>query len=146
MHNSTSISNKCDALTDCEGRVLWVPCEPRGQQTTFGIDEIVSDGTSNVKELIDTSHGAPQSYYSGPSSGTLDERAAPDECRPNRGGLQRSCRETGVIALPGPVRCARDAVDVPSNHVPTPLAFQNVHPVTKTYSQGCDGVTPVLAT
>ena len=146
VHHSTSTSNESDTSTGCEGRALWEPCEPRGQQTTMGIDEIISDGTSNVKELIDTYHGAPQPYYSGPSSGTLDERAAPYECGPNRGGLQTSCRETGVVALPGPVRCARDAVNVPSNRVYTSLAFQNVHPVTKTYSQGGDGVTPVLAT
>ena len=37
-------------------------------------------------------------------------------------------------------------VNVPSNRVSNPLAFQNVHPVTKTYSQGGDGVTPVLVT
>jgi len=77
--------------------------------------DIRGDGTSNVKKWIDASHVAPQLYYSGPSSGTLDERVAPDECRSNRGGMRNSCRETRVDAPLGPVRCARDAVDVPSN-------------------------------
>jgi len=65
VHHSTSISNESDTSTGCEGRVLWAPCEPRGLQTTMGIDEFVRDGTSHAKEWIDTSHGAPQSFEFG---------------------------------------------------------------------------------
>jgi len=64
-YHSTSIKNESDTSIDCEGRALWEPCEPRGQQTTMDYVDIRGDGTSNVKVLIDTSYGAPQSFEFG---------------------------------------------------------------------------------
>jgi hypothetical protein len=64
-YHSTSVNDESKIPSDCEGRVLWAPCEPRGQQTTMDKVDIGGDGTSNVKVLIDTSHGAPQSFEFG---------------------------------------------------------------------------------
>ena len=147
VHHGTSINNESNTSIDCEGRALWELCEPRGQQTTMGTNRTNTDLTSNVKDLIGTSQDAPQSYGPGPSSGTLVERAAPEECRSNRGGEGNYLgRRTMIDAQPGPLRCASGVTAV-SNLGIVPLAFQDVHPVAKTDPHGGAGMTdPALVT
>jgi len=118
-----------------------------GSSNDHGYNGTITDLNSNVKELIGTSQAAPQSYIPGPSTGTLVERAAPVECRSNRGGEGNYLgRRTMIDAQPGPLRCASGVTAV-SNLGIVPLAFQDVHPVAKTDPPGGVGVTdPALGT